>query len=64
MISLGTGICKVFYDPNKHNQNMNKIVPAKEKINIIEEKIKSSIKNKSYSDVSNLFNFNLVDFIR
>jgi len=64
MISLGTGICKVFYDPNKHNHNITKKIPAKEKINIIEEKLKSTIKNKSNADISNLFNFNLVDYIR
>jgi len=63
MISLGTGICKVFYDPSKHNQNMSKIEPTKEKINIIEEKIKSSKMQHNF-DLSSLFNFNLVDFIR
>jgi hypothetical protein len=64
MISLGTGICKVFYDPNKHNHNMTKKLPPKDKINIIEEKIKSTMKDRSNVDISSLFNFNLVDFIR
>ncbi len=61
MTKLGTGICKPLYDPSKHNSLVHKIPPTKEKLNIIEEKIRKTGKIKNFAEISN---FNLVESIR
>lgn len=64
MISLGTGLFKTFYDPVRHNSLRSIEHKIKEKVNIIEDKIKSHETFWRINDYNDCFSFNLTESIR
>lgn len=52
------------YDLSKHNYIRSGENKSKDKINIIDEKLKCSSKLKNKNDISKIFGFNIVESIR
>jgi len=61
MITLGTGIMKLMYDPKAHNQYKAKESYHCESHDILEKKLRD--KNVSKTKFNDIFNSNLIDMI-